>query len=255
MFLSSGPDRNSYYHEKFLRGLPHLCKDMKRPGVAEKKAADPEHEPDLYKISELHPLPSEAEYDSIQLQSTVQGGPNARVPIYSEALSTAVLPKSGIVGQSAPRDRFVLNAFQQAIVASEDQFRGFQRTSTPAASQINVPSAFFMSAASSPSPFNRKRPTAPANRSIFGISTTSSASSTGAAGRLSALGAANQLALHGISPSSSSLSAAWHSNSSAASQLAADIAAATAFSQHQFRSILGNIARQPNSNNGFQGFR
>jgi hypothetical protein len=40
-FQSSGRDRNSYYHPLFLRGLPHLCKAMKRPGVAKKLAADP----------------------------------------------------------------------------------------------------------------------------------------------------------------------------------------------------------------------
>jgi hypothetical protein len=40
-FESSGRDRNSYYHPLFLRGLPHLCKAMKRPGVAKKLAADP----------------------------------------------------------------------------------------------------------------------------------------------------------------------------------------------------------------------
>jgi hypothetical protein len=50
--VTQGRDRNSYYHELFMRGLPHLCKDMKRPGVAQKQAADPEHEPDFYKIAD-----------------------------------------------------------------------------------------------------------------------------------------------------------------------------------------------------------
>lgn len=39
--ITSGRDRNSYYHPLFLRALPHLCKEMKRPGVAKKLAADP----------------------------------------------------------------------------------------------------------------------------------------------------------------------------------------------------------------------
>mmetsp|Transcript_16713 Transcript_16713/g.33271 ORF Transcript_16713/g.33271 Transcript_16713/m.33271 type:complete len:290 (-) Transcript_16713:204-1073(-) len=55
--LSQGHDRNSYYHEYFLRGLPHLVKKMRRPKVAEKKAIDPEHEPDFYSISRKYPVP------------------------------------------------------------------------------------------------------------------------------------------------------------------------------------------------------
>jgi len=81
--LTQGKDRNSYYHEQFLRGLPHLCKTMKRPGVNQKKTADPEHEPDFYKISEEHPVPEKADDESIMLQCTVQGGPRARMPIYT----------------------------------------------------------------------------------------------------------------------------------------------------------------------------
>merc|ERR1712232_497030 len=42
--ITQGRDRNSYYHELFLRGLPHLSKKMRHPGVSEKRAADPEHE-------------------------------------------------------------------------------------------------------------------------------------------------------------------------------------------------------------------
>lgn len=80
--ITQGRDRNAYYHELFLRGLPHLCKMMKRPGVAEKQTADAEHEPDLFKISEERPVPDKAEDDAILLQCTLNGGPKARMPIY-----------------------------------------------------------------------------------------------------------------------------------------------------------------------------
>lgn len=79
--ITQGRDRNSYYHEMFLRGLPHLCKMMKRPGVSEKQSTDPEHEPDLFKISEEKPVPERAEDASILLQCTLEGGPKARMPI------------------------------------------------------------------------------------------------------------------------------------------------------------------------------
>ncbi|KAL7477978.1 hypothetical protein ACHAW6_003765 [Cyclotella cf. meneghiniana] len=69
--LTQGYDRNAYYHEYFLKGksishihfslppsLPHLSKKMVRPKVAEKKSVEPDHEPDLYAISQEFPLPS-----------------------------------------------------------------------------------------------------------------------------------------------------------------------------------------------------
>lgn len=81
--ITQGRDRNSYYNELFLRGLPHLCKKMRRPGVSEKVAADPGHEPDFYKISELHPLPEKAVNDeTILLEHTLRGGPKARMPVH-----------------------------------------------------------------------------------------------------------------------------------------------------------------------------
>lgn len=42
--MSQGYDKNAYYHEYFLRAMPWLCKKMRRPKVAEKKAVDPEME-------------------------------------------------------------------------------------------------------------------------------------------------------------------------------------------------------------------
>uniref|UniRef100_A0A7S4K5Z1 HSF-type DNA-binding domain-containing protein n=1 Tax=Odontella aurita TaxID=265563 RepID=A0A7S4K5Z1_9STRA len=55
--MTTGCDRNTYYHELFLRGMPFLCKKMKRPGTAKKIASDPYREPNFYEISKLHPLP------------------------------------------------------------------------------------------------------------------------------------------------------------------------------------------------------
>ena len=55
--ISKGPDRNSYYHEMFLRSCPHLMKLMKRPAPSSKPVADASTEPDFYRISEEAPLP------------------------------------------------------------------------------------------------------------------------------------------------------------------------------------------------------
>lgn len=63
--ITQGRDRNSYYHELFLRGLPHLCKKMKRPGVSKKTTMDAQYEPDFYAISEMYPLPTDSTTDNV----------------------------------------------------------------------------------------------------------------------------------------------------------------------------------------------
>mmetsp|Transcript_57269 Transcript_57269/g.170774 ORF Transcript_57269/g.170774 Transcript_57269/m.170774 type:complete len:601 (-) Transcript_57269:235-2037(-) len=90
--ITQGPDRNCYYHEMFLRGMPHLCKKMTRPGASGKPSADPDHEPDLYRISETLPV---AAADSskgginhaVSLPWTVEDGPKARMPVHMGLLS------------------------------------------------------------------------------------------------------------------------------------------------------------------------
>lgn len=86
--ITQGQSQNSYYHPMFLRGLPHLAKKMKRhctKGRNKKALVESKHEPDLCKISELYPLPEKAADDSIMLQCTMQGGPRARMPVYTRS--------------------------------------------------------------------------------------------------------------------------------------------------------------------------
>jgi hypothetical protein len=67
----------------FLRGLPHLCKMMKRKPVTLKKhVTDAQHEPDLFKISEHKPVPERSLTEDSILHCTLQGGPKARMPIF-----------------------------------------------------------------------------------------------------------------------------------------------------------------------------
>jgi len=55
----SGPDFGAYYHECFLRGLPHLTVMMKRvEGNQGKTIPDAEGEPNFYDMAVKHPLPS-----------------------------------------------------------------------------------------------------------------------------------------------------------------------------------------------------
>lgn len=55
--ITKGQDRNSYYHECFLRNMPHLCKYMPDAKDARRQIPDPENEPDLYEISKTFPFP------------------------------------------------------------------------------------------------------------------------------------------------------------------------------------------------------
>ena len=61
-----GTDYGSYYHELFLRGMPHVAKRMRRPLKIGKKACpDPNKEPNLGEISKNHPLPKLAPQKSV----------------------------------------------------------------------------------------------------------------------------------------------------------------------------------------------
>jgi hypothetical protein len=54
--ISQGPDFNSYYHEYFLRGMPHLCARMRRKAIA-RGSAETYYDPDFRKMRPL-PMPS-----------------------------------------------------------------------------------------------------------------------------------------------------------------------------------------------------
>jgi HSF-type DNA-binding len=240
--ITTGRDRNSYYHSHFLRALPHLCKEMKRPGVAKKLAADPEHEPDFYKISEMHPVPTKHEDDSILLQCTVQGGPKARMPIYSGSLSSSFnadfymdiqLPPAEskkaaaasitapVAHQLTPHDQEALSSFQASLGASEMHKK-------PAALPIVVEPILMLPQAAAFAPV-----TAPAS----GVTLPANSVAAGS-NKVSTLAAANQLAF-----GNPNFAAAFQA-SSAASQFAAGFAAAAALSHQQFQNMLTTFQQQ-----------
>jgi hypothetical protein len=68
--LTAGVDRNAYYHEFMLRGLPHLCRYMPEARDARRLIPDPENEPDFYSISRVFPLPDD---EPERIGATVSG--------------------------------------------------------------------------------------------------------------------------------------------------------------------------------------
>lgn len=153
--ITKGPDRNCYYNPYFLRGLPFLCKYLRRPGIAKKVTADPDHEPDLYRISDAHPVPEKYDDDSVLLQCTLEGGPKARMPIYTGFLSPNApklddfrLPQHENTNQKiqakvcdsdlTPRDQEVLSAFQHSLEAACESKAG-RETSAPLITSMAAP--------------------------------------------------------------------------------------------------------------------
>ncbi|CAB9503533.1 shock factor protein 4 [Seminavis robusta] len=58
--ITHGSDYNSYYHELFLRGMPHLCDKMRRlttKDLSKKKKMEDGPTPDFYALSRDNPLP------------------------------------------------------------------------------------------------------------------------------------------------------------------------------------------------------
>ena len=77
--IQVGPDKDSFFHEYFLRGLPHLCKKLTRPRRPMKPSVDPSDTPDFQNLTPLptDPVPDE----SVLLLSTIRNGPKAKVPV------------------------------------------------------------------------------------------------------------------------------------------------------------------------------
>ena len=101
--LSQGYDKNAYYHEYFLRAMPWLCKKMRRPKVAEKKAVDPEMEPDLDVISaQLPVVDTPPTREVLVLQKTIELGPKARMPVLWDTGTPPAAPSSPVREAEVP---------------------------------------------------------------------------------------------------------------------------------------------------------
>lgn len=91
-----GADEQSYYHELFLRGMPHLCRCMTRTKASKKELralCSPKVlsiTPDFYRISRDHPLPETNMPDSAPSSSSS----HLHVHPPHEGLAGSVVPQS-----------------------------------------------------------------------------------------------------------------------------------------------------------------
>ena len=209
---------------------------MKRPGVSEKQAADPEHEPDFYKINEERPVPEKSEDDSILLQCTLQGGPKARMPIcYGSypVVRTPTMPVNPAVAgygdMKMPAPAQPLQQYQAHAITTAAEpisLNAFQPAVADSQAGMN-----FAANQSSPMPYNPSQPQA-----AIGVPPQAAQMPMYSPPVAQPAPVVDQAPNPMVPPAN--VAAAFQA-SSAASQFAAGFAAATALSHQQFRNILG----------------
>mmetsp|Transcript_5226 Transcript_5226/g.10746 ORF Transcript_5226/g.10746 Transcript_5226/m.10746 type:complete len:338 (+) Transcript_5226:95-1108(+) len=138
--VTRGVDRNSYYHECFLRGMKHLLKYMPPGRDARRLMPDPENEPDLYAISRVCPLPEQVStFDHQAQQGMPPGGlgGSAGLPHQLQMQNLVSGPQDrlplGLTLQSAKAANQSLQqaaSLQQQASALEQQAAALQRAAT-----------------------------------------------------------------------------------------------------------------------------
>ncbi|EEC48853.1 predicted protein [Phaeodactylum tricornutum CCAP 1055/1] len=90
--ILSGRDRNSYYHECMLQGMPHLTKYMPPVRDSRRELPHPESEPDFYTISKIFPLPEDKAWllEKVLVEKTVAAQQSLTTSTYlADSLSSA----------------------------------------------------------------------------------------------------------------------------------------------------------------------
>lgn len=136
--ISKGNDRNSYYHELFLRGRPHLIKLMRRPPPSSKPLADASTEPDFYAVSEDRPLPEIKDGDSGDIPQN-----------FPRQATYSFVPPPAHLSQPPPTTQTQQHQapqfYQQPPVASQHPAPGVQQQQRPAGGPVDIssPQAFY----------------------------------------------------------------------------------------------------------------
>uniref|UniRef100_A0A7S3KYR0 HSF-type DNA-binding domain-containing protein n=1 Tax=Amphora coffeiformis TaxID=265554 RepID=A0A7S3KYR0_9STRA len=106
--ISKGADRNCYYHEFMLKGRPHLCKFMPRCRDARRLNADPDHEPNFYKlpvpevVAKTEPVPFTSNYLAKDTCSQQMGADAAGMAVLSQVAALLQQPAANQNTSSPP---------------------------------------------------------------------------------------------------------------------------------------------------------
>jgi len=125
--VREGPNRGSYYHPKFLRGLPYLCKTLKRQrGKKESPRANcaalpKEQDPDFYKISQICPL-SECTEQSFLLIANGRSGFQSMHGDTSSTIAASPL-SSSVAAASSSNNNMELLALMATTTSSGASIR------------------------------------------------------------------------------------------------------------------------------------
>lgn len=168
--FTQGDDRNCFYHEAFLRGLPHLVQYMPPPkNNRRRQAFDPVNEPDLFRISELFPLPDQ----------TSAGGNNPppppldgrKQPASSSAHAAAptnAAPSESDAAERKSADLCMARATAAASLAAADTRR--HRRAAQQQSQLRLAEARANAEAATATAENLRRESEATERALFIVS-------------------------------------------------------------------------------------
>lgn len=231
--LAQGRDRNAYYHEYFLRSMPWLCKKMRRPKVSEKKAIDPDMEPDFDAISAMLPVPNNPITREILIvQQTIEKGPRARMPVH-----WATDPLESLAPPSAPFAS--VNSFMAPSSASFASVNNVM-ASIPAATRNSLGDI--------------KPAAATRNSSVVSSSSNDSASNSVRSPKKPNVAASPAVSKSAVAiPSSllSNLASVASSSNGPDSQFAAGFMAATAYHSQHIHDVLGKAFASGSSIPGY----
>lgn len=120
--ITKGPDNQSYYHELFLRGLPHLHLKMRRLACREKKLPiKPGHEPDFYALAKKRPLPElKVEYDdAVKSEQTTEQASTLVPPAPSSPTPHASKGPFRLPVSTQPRHTRTVSAIGSSVMKQE----------------------------------------------------------------------------------------------------------------------------------------
>jgi hypothetical protein len=153
--ITHGTDYNAYYHEMFLRGLPHICNKMRRLTSKDEDRVKNEDAPtpDFYALSRANPLPSDSKAPAKQTLAAPPVLPSSVGPVLGIAAppfsrGTKALADMSLADLEKERTE-ILRQMQMRVSASAPE----SGMSTAHIRQDSVPAGAFAQAPGATTPY------------------------------------------------------------------------------------------------------